>query len=82
MRAVVYTETGDTLGPRARRARARRARPWRGARTDRPRRREPDRLEVPRRWHGQRASPEIVPNQDGAGVVDAVGAGVDDPAVG
>ena len=58
------------------------ARAGRGARA-RPRvGREPDRLQVARGAAGPDGVPFQVPNQDGAGVVEAVGAGVDPARVG
>ncbi len=42
----------------------------------------PHRLEVPQRRHRLAGLPRGHPNQDGAGIVDAVGPGVPDLAVG
>ena len=82
MRAVVYTESGDTSvlelverevpdpGPGEVRVRIVRA----GV--------NPTDWKFRAGGMGQLAFPEVVPGQDGAGVVDAVGPGVDDFAVG
>ena len=82
MRAIEYSVTGAP-GPDARRAPGARARPRRGPGPHPPLRGQPDRLEGPSGRGRRPGRPGAqVPNQDGAGVVDAVGEGVEPALVG
>ena len=84
MRAIEYSVTGDPDVLTPGRAAGARSRAGRGAGPHPPLRRQPDRLEVASRraTPGAAVDPPQVPNQDGSGVVDAVGQGVEAALVG
>ena len=80
MRAVIYTETGDSSVLRLVDREVPEPGPGEVRVAVRVSGRQPDRLEGPP-WRSVRFA-EQVPNQDGAGVIDAVGPGVDPARVG